>query len=345
VAASLLVASSGVATAPPVGASVEGDLASAQRRADAAAAAFARSERDLAKAEDQVGVVRSRLADARGRVGVLERAVQGALVSQYVQGGLQVPFLVSSDINASVRGNELARFVTAGALDSLSDIRGARDDLAAAQRDLDQRLGQRKAAVASLRKAQSRAAAEVDRLGLLQRQLAARASDQQARSQALAARAAASRSAPEVDTGDGVLPPDVNTPARARGSGWICPVAGPRAFSDDYGDARGGGRRHQGNDILAPRGTPVVANVAGDVSRHPNRLGGLSYYLHGDDGNTYYGAHLSAYGADGHVSAGTVIGYVGNSGDASGGPTHLHFEYHPGGGGAVNPYTLLRAAC
>ena len=89
----------------------------------------------------------------------------------------------------------------------------------------------------------------------------------------------------------------------------------------------------------------MVANVAGTVSHHNSRLGGLSYYLKGDDGNTYFGTHLASYAASGRVAAGTVVGTVGNSGNASGGPPHLHFEIHPGGGGPTNPYPTLRQYC
>jgi murein DD-endopeptidase MepM/ murein hydrolase activator NlpD len=90
----------------------------------------------------------------------------------------------------------------------------------------------------------------------------------------------------------------------------------------------------------------VVAPVAGTVSQRSNRVGGLSFHLQGDDGTYYYGTHLSAYGAAGWVPVGTVIGYVGDSGNARGTP-HLHFEVHPGGEGsaAVNPYPMVALLC
>lgn len=124
-----------------------------------------------------------------------------------------------------------------------------------------------------------------------------------------------------------------------------CPVPGAH-FVDDFGYVRPDtGHVHQGIDLFAPRRTPVVAPVTGTVMLDPNPMGGKAIALWGVDGNRYYGAHLDAYGKTGRVAAGTVIGYVGNSGDAVGGPTHLHFEVHPGGGAAIDPYQLLVAAC
>ncbi len=131
------------------------------------------------------------------------------------------------------------------------------------------------------------------------------------------------------------------TPPRS----WICPVKGA-TFVNDYGYQRPDrSTPHQGVDLFAPRGTPVVAPVSGVLGRYPNDAGGLAFQLFGNDGVRYYGAHLESYGAVGPVRAGTVIGYVGTTGDARGTSPHLHFEAHPGGGAATNPYPTLVGAC
>ena len=128
------------------------------------------------------------------------------------------------------------------------------------------------------------------------------------------------------------------------GSIQVCPVAGPNSFIDTFGWPRPGGRTHQGIDLIAPFGTPIVAAHPGTVSHSSSSLGGLQAYVHGSAGYSFY-AHLSGYGSvSGSVGAGTVIGYVGSTGDA-GSTNHLHFEWHPGGGAAVNPYLMLLAVC
>lgn len=126
---------------------------------------------------------------------------------------------------------------------------------------------------------------------------------------------------------------------------WLCPIAGTTTFVDTWGAARSGGRTHQGTDMFAARGTPVVASVSGRVQQRNGGLGGLAYFLYGDDGHTYYGAHLDTLTASGQVSRGTVIGTVGDTGNAAGGATHLHFEIHPNRGAPQNPFAVLRSRC
>ena len=125
---------------------------------------------------------------------------------------------------------------------------------------------------------------------------------------------------------------------------FICPVAGPSAFGDTFGAPRPGGRKHLGVDMMSPYGTPLVAVVSGFANFKTNNLGGNAISLAGDDGNGYYYAHLSSWeGSSRNVAAGEVIGYVGHTGDTT--ANHLHFEIHPGGGPAVDPYPTVRQYC
>ena len=124
-----------------------------------------------------------------------------------------------------------------------------------------------------------------------------------------------------------------------------CPVRGRVTLVNDWGFPRSGGRFHEGNDLFAKRGTPVIAVVSGTVVQKTGPIGGRQVKLMGDDGVGYYGTHLDAFGHAGRVAAGTVIGYVGNTGNAAGSAPHLHFEVHPGDGPAVNPYPRIAASC
>lgn len=145
----------------------------------------------------------------------------------------------------------------------------------------------------------------------------------------------------------------------------IFPVVGPVEYSDDFGEPRGQGP-HEGIDILAPKRALAVAAEAGTVKLWTtSRAAGCMLYLYGDSGATYLYVHLNndltkandnlgkcvagiAYAedlADGdRVEAGQPVGYVGDSGDANGIASHLHFEVHPNGAAAADPYPYLKRA-
>ena len=131
-----------------------------------------------------------------------------------------------------------------------------------------------------------------------------------------------------------------------------CPVDGDHTFVSSWGFSRSGGRLHQGNDLMAARHTPLVAvanGVVTAVSVSDGGLGGRTIWLESDTGAAFYYAHLEsiAPGIDegDRVSAGTLVGTVGNSGNARGSGTHLHFEIHPSGNGAMDPYPILAQVC
>jgi peptidoglycan LD-endopeptidase LytH len=137
----------------------------------------------------------------------------------------------------------------------------------------------------------------------------------------------------------------------------LIPVHGVAAASlvDTYEDARGEGRRHDAIDIMAPRGTPVLATADGVVMKlFQSALGGTTLYQLAADARTiYYYAHLDRYApgmAEGRaLRRGEVLGYVGNTGSAGPGNYHLHFEISTTedptrywGGLPQNPYPLLQ---
>jgi murein DD-endopeptidase MepM/ murein hydrolase activator NlpD len=144
-----------------------------------------------------------------------------------------------------------------------------------------------------------------------------------------------------------VPPPTTTQPP---GGSLVCPVNGAVAFTDTWGARRSGGRSHRGVDMIASRGTPAVAIEAGTVKRLRNGgLGGITVTLTGASGAEYYYAHLDGWApglsAGQSVGVGELLGYVGNTGNAQYTISHLHFEHHPGGGSAINPYPLVAGLC
>lgn len=156
--------------------------------------------------------------------------------------------------------------------------------------------------------------------------------------------------------------------APAHGAGKlqiVFPVIGPVSYTDDFGQPRGASR-HEGNDLMAPKRAIAVAAEAGTVRFWTTSASaGCMLYLYGDSGTTYWYIHLNndrtlkndnkgkcvpgtAYAKGLHegdrVEAGQAVGYVGDSGDANGIASHLHFEIHPKNGKAVDPFPYLQRA-
>jgi murein DD-endopeptidase MepM/ murein hydrolase activator NlpD len=127
------------------------------------------------------------------------------------------------------------------------------------------------------------------------------------------------------------------------------PVAGPTTFVHDWLFPRyvPSFHLHQGTDLFAPLGTPVRAPFDGILRHSDGPVGGLASYVTAPDGSYAYLAHLSALfpgQVDGMaVRQGDVVGFVGNTGNAAGGATHVHFELHPKGGAAADPKATLDA--
>jgi len=157
-------------------------------------------------------------------------------------------------------------------------------------------------------------------------------------------------SAPDSSTTTSTAAPTTTTTTVPPSTSLVCPVNGAVAFTDTWGAPRSGGRTHQGVDMIAARGTPLVAIEAGTVKRMSSGgLGGITVTLAGVSGDEFYYAHLDGW-ADGlsvgqALGVGELLGYVGNTGNAQYTIPHLHFEYHPNGGAAVNPYPLVAGLC
>ena len=223
-----------------------------------------------------------------------------------------------------------------------SGLRGDQQDLATKERSLQSKLASEQQILNQL------AADKTEAAGLVARLEKKRAAEIAAEKRRLAALAAAARVASHGGVAIG-------------GVFQVCPVDHPRSYSDDFGAPRysGGYHPHAGNDIVAPRGTPIRATFSGTASNATNSYGGLSVKVYGALGYTY-NAHLSSIGHLGSVSTGDIIGYVGDSGDALGGITHDHFEWHPNSlpsslwkssygytviGSAIDPFPYLNAVC
>ncbi|HVD12892.1 MAG TPA: peptidoglycan DD-metalloendopeptidase family protein [Actinomycetota bacterium] len=297
-------------------------LADAKARQQKLQAELDKATRELAELENRKFWSDKSLQAARGRLGrarldlaTAEQELSGHLADLYKAGGTSpISSILASDSDVVDRV-EFEEIMLDRQVNSLKEAKVARDSYERATRDV-------RVATARSQELQQRTKLTVARLS----------SAFQAAKQVL-------------DKLQGF-----NKTLLYRGRFYSCPVSPPYSYIDSWGFARSGGRSHKGTDIMNAYGNKIHAVVDGKISRFStSSLGGITLYMQGVDGDEYYYAHLSRYAAGIHpgtpVKAGELIAYNGSSGNASATAPHLHFEYHPGGGAPVNPYSIVVALC
>ena len=314
----------------PARADTSSDLEAARRRLEAAQAEldrvtadWQRSETELAQAQGAAAVARTRIRSLARQLAQTKRRLNDRVAAAYMSGGaFSVGALLTADsIQDATDRLQYAQSVVQGDADLATEV-GVRSEELKREEARLRRAAAREAAIAAALQAQrNQLAGRVDELDGVVADLKAELDAEQQRELGLSGQVSV--------TGSGAI--------------QTCPVAGPNSFVDSFGWPRPGGRTHQGIDLIAAYGTPVVAVAPGVARTAANTLGGNAVVVNSAGGDWTYYAHLSSYGTLGSVSAGTVIGRVGSTGDTN--VNHLHFEYHPSGGAAIDPYGALLSVC
>ncbi|MEX0592296.1 MAG: peptidoglycan DD-metalloendopeptidase family protein [Nitriliruptoraceae bacterium] len=277
----------------------------------------------------------------------LEDRMTARIRQSYMHGSAVDPvavFFSSEDPAGALAKAETIRWLVAGDRTRIEELAAARTRAASSQLLLDARIAELDRLgedFSMLTKALEDDLVRAQRLEVsLDAQVRAELERQerQRRQEAAAAAATAVPAAPVNRT--------ATTLVSSGSAPTACPIDQPHNFIDSWGHPRSGGRRHRGTDLMAPHGLTLRAITDG-VWEHqrPGRSAGIWGVLRGDDGATYRYLHLSAHTAHHgeRVTAGQEVGRNGSTGNAS--TPHLHFEAHPGGASAVNPYPLLRSLC
>lgn len=370
----LLVAALVVGTAAPARSASEAEVEEARRAREAAAAARAAALNDLDEAvrvyEDlngryqslvfRIGQMRSRIDAYEDEVRRMRTEIRERAVSAYILGPQQS---TGSGLMVSDRAQQalVARQVLARAVEEQAASLDNMEAITAEMARLEEELETQTVEASDLRVEAEAVAARM--YELLEESEGELASANQELATAEAA-LAEQRRLEEIERQrrlsleyrqnlirEALLNPAGGVPNDVT-PGFVCPVAGPNHYTDSWGAPRAEGRRHVGTDLMGPKGTPLVAVASGIVRPGTSLLGGNNLWLISDYGSAFLYAHLDGYPAGQvygqWVAAGTVIGYMGDTGNAAPGAYHLHFEIRPNGYNTppVNPYfTLIRHGC
>jgi len=339
------------------------EIQAARDRANDAAQAFFDAESAIDTLTIKIAETEAELAAVEKEANKMQTSLEATAIRRFTQSGGSSFLLLGdfSDATDQLTADLLAAVTIETANVELDDFDAVIVDVAATRAKLEQQKAQQNAAQQNFTELEKQAEAQIVQLQEvesqrviddaieheLQRQREKRARQEAAAAKLAAAQQQAAANATVANSGSGSssgggaasAPPPSNA-----GSGMVCPIAGHYGFANTWGAPRSGGRSHQGVDMIAASGLPIIAVEAGTVRFSSNRLGGNAAWLTGNSGTKYYYAHLSSYvGSSGPVSRGQQIARNGQTGNA--GTPHLHFEVHPGGGRAVNPYPYVRAVC
>jgi murein DD-endopeptidase MepM/ murein hydrolase activator NlpD len=311
----------------PAYASTESDLEDAKRDLDAAQAAldakvreFHETEARLAEAQDAAAAARVEIVRLEGELDRIQESLNERAAAAYMSGGsISIgALLTSNSLQDAADRLQYTMSVVQGDADLATEVSSKTAEL---------RWQRQRFVEAARRERELKEMLEAQRLELeddvdrLTEKVSGLRADLEAQEEAAIG---------------------LTTGVSITGTGAIqtCPVAGPSSFVDSFGDPRPGGRVHEGIDLIAAAGTPVVA-VAPGVAHTAGSIGGLGVVVQHPNGDWTFYAHLGTT-VSGSVSAGQQIGTIGSDGVSV---THLHFEYHPNGGPAANPYSALLAVC
>ncbi|MDQ3767374.1 MAG: peptidoglycan DD-metalloendopeptidase family protein [Actinomycetota bacterium] len=315
-------------------------MTSLQGELDEAAATIDRLQTEAAVVRNRITTIRDRRAVLQSRSRNLRARLAERADELYRSGSGELMEVLLSSQSFRELTDKAELFAHASAEDNAmfmeyararAELAGLAEELIVRRRDLNEGRRDLKEVAERLRERLRSVAAEAEDV---KEELAA----QRARRRAKRRRAA------ETAAATGVPPASLRPPATSIGP-QTCPVAGPVSFVDSWGAPRAG-HTHVGVDLLADYGTPVVAIVSGTVTYAGyDGSGGNMIFLSGEDGNDYWYMHNQTnLVTGGQVVKGEQIATVGDTGNAVGIP-HVHFEYHPGGGGPVNPYPVVAAIC